>query len=74
MKTYIDYRSVESYGWYDVRVDKDGQTNVTCGLIPAEQLGMYLESYLDMDDNEVYIRFEGMPTFMEVPKSWGVRG
>lgn len=71
MVTYLDYHVLNFMGGYNIRLDKDGLTNIPCGWIPEERLKEYLNFYLDIDNNDVYIRFADMDTFMEVPKNRG---
>lgn len=71
MNTYIDFRVVGGYSGYDIHIDINDLTNIPCGWIMADQLGMFLQSYQDIEDNDIYIRFKDMYSFMHVPNNRG---
>ena len=71
MKTYLDFHQLNFQNGYNISLDKGDMKNIPLGWIPVNRLAEYLNMYLDIDDNEVYIRFAGMSKFMVVPKNRG---
>jgi hypothetical protein len=71
MKTYLDYHVLNFQHGYNITLDKGGMRDIPLVWISERELAKYLNLYLDMDDNEVYIRFATMSGFMQVPKNRG---
>jgi hypothetical protein len=65
MRTFLDYHVINFYGGYNVHVDREG-TMFPCGWIPAGQLQMNIDTYLDIEDNEVYVRYQGEDDYTKI--------
>ena len=71
MVTYLDYHVLNFKEGYTISLNVGDMKNLPLGWITEDRLQEYVQMYLDIDNNDVLVRFAGMDDFMPVPKNWG---